>query len=112
MSEKPKQVLGSMKNKIVATELLEERAKGEGNDKEELRNAFWIEKWIYDEVMIDSKQMEDHPEFANSHHYYEYSSEEAQAAWRKKLNFAWKLDKNRHFGSYGIKHAWSFFHQG
>jgi hypothetical protein len=46
--EIPNRIHGSMKNKIVATELLEERAKGHGNDKKELQVAFWREYWIFE----------------------------------------------------------------
>ena len=45
MEKKDQKVLGSIKNKITAPELLEERAKGEGNDKDELNLLYWRERW-------------------------------------------------------------------
>jgi len=50
-----------MKNKVTATELVEERAKGLNFDKNEMTMAFWKYDWVYEAVMNNFDLMEKHP---------------------------------------------------
>lgn len=42
-----KRVRGSIKNKVTASELVEERAMGQPFDKKEMTMAFWKYDWVY-----------------------------------------------------------------
>ena len=62
MEREDKRVLGSIKNKITAPELLEERAKGGGHDQDELNLIYWREKWQSDYCKEESRLKAEHPE--------------------------------------------------
>lgn len=62
-----KSVQGSIKNKVTATELVEERAKGQQFDKHEMTMAFYRYDWVYKGMQNDFDLMEKHPIMANTH---------------------------------------------
>ena len=80
-------VMGSWKNKITATELLEERANCDF-DLEDFRQAL-TRKEVHDVFEQAQKDMREHPTLANSPDYYEMTPEEKQLMWFKKLNYIW-----------------------
>jgi acyl-CoA oxidase len=70
-----KRVPGSVKNKITATEILEERAKCDF-DQKQMEIIFFHDKVTlkaYREVQDD---MDKYPEIANTHKFYEMTREE------------------------------------
>ena len=90
-----KRVQGSIKNKVTATELVEERARC-NFDKEELKAMFMTDpegKHIMEKALKD--QMED-PNLALTHKFYEMEPAERQLMWMKKLNYLW-FNKDRKF---------------
>ena len=64
-----------MKNKITATELVEEREAGKVFDKEELELVFWREKWQTEYKSEESRLVEKHPGvYGNTHHYFDMTN--------------------------------------
>lgn len=100
MEQKGKRVFGSMKNKITASELVEEREAGKGFDRKELEVVFWRERWQVEYKDEESRLMAKHPEvYGNSHHYFDMTTSEISQSWMKKLKFAYdNLDRSRYFG--------------
>ena len=45
-------------------------------------------------------KMNENPELANTHKYYDMTRVEAQKHWMKKVNFAYKNFKNEWFSKY------------
>ena len=70
-----KRTAGSIKNKVTATELLEERAKC-NFDKSQMIEQFYHEKWIHETFSAIAKDMNDYPELANTHKFYEMTPAE------------------------------------
>ena len=70
----PTRVRGSVKNKVVASELQEERASGPKFDKHELTMALWKKDWVYQAAQKDLEMMEKHPILANTHKYYDWNN--------------------------------------
>ena len=105
-------VQGSIKNNIVATELVEERSNC-NFDQEELFNIYcsnpkvieWKAKAEFDEA--------NDPIMKNTHKYYEWSPKEIQENWMRKLNRAWQLDKKFYFQMRPhAQYMWYDTHQG
>lgn len=95
---KNKRVLGDMKNKIVASELVDERANC-NFDQSEMKKILMpdeVSNQIRDQV---AKDIQSDPEIAwsVSEKYYEMSREEIQHMWMKKLNHLWNFNKNFYF---------------
>ena len=105
---------GSIKNKIVATELLEERAKRNFDQKELKLITFNMPDEIdakWNRVVSD---METDPELALTHEYYEMTREEIQLMWMKKLNHLYfKKDRDFYFKTrHSVQFEWHLLHQG
>lgn len=93
-----KRVQGSWKNKITATELIEER-QGLNFSKAEARELFLGSKEAVDMADKMAKMMVDHPEIGNSHHWYEMTREEQQQVWLRRMNYLWRhADRTAIFG--------------
>ena len=108
-----KRAQGSVKNKIVASELVEERANGRHFDKEEMGMAFWKWEWVIDKMRDDFKLMEKHPIMANTHKFYDSTKHEIHRNWMKKINFMANLDRSRFVeGDCHPLYTWGFWHQG
>ena len=77
MNQKPtkKAVRGSWKNKLVASELADERAKCDFNKKEAL-DILWPAIQIA-KINDASQKMDEHPELANTHKFYDMTRSEA-----------------------------------
>ena len=106
-------MLGSWKNKIVAPELLKERA-NINFDTAEMKRLFRSEEEI---TKLSEKVMEDienDDQMALTHKYYEMTREEIQLMWMKKINHIW-FNKDREFyfqkGSTNNFH-WFYLHHG
>lgn len=94
MNQESKRVLGSMKNKVVAPELLEERANC-NFDQAEMKQVM---SPIMNEVIEQcAKDIKEDPWLAQtvSHKYYEMTREELHLMWMKKMHYLW--NKNRQF---------------
>ena len=90
-----KRVAGSIKSKIVATELVEERAKS-NFDHDELYTTYYsdpISREIRERVF---KEMEEDPILRNTHKFYEMTTKEAQLELMKKTNHMY-FKKERSF---------------
>lgn len=68
-------VQGSIKNKIVATELVEERAKC-NFDQEELYNIYYSDPNIREMRQRTDRDIDSDPILANTHKYYEWTPKE------------------------------------
>jgi hypothetical protein len=104
-------VPGSIKNKIVNTDLLEERANRDF-DQTEMRNLLHDQEQMrfYDKVFDD---MRDHPEIANTHKFYDMSREDQKSHLMKRAFLLYKLNKELYF--YTARpdfNQWFFGHQG
>lgn len=74
---------GSVRNKIVASDLLEERNKC-AFDQQELRVLILGGQHIFDKKTEFHRILEKHPELANHHKFFEMTPEEQQTdIWRK-----------------------------
>ena len=108
-------MLGSIKNKITTPELLEERASGAGNDKDELNLIFWREKWQSEFMQEESRLMAQYPGvYGNTHQFFDMTPKEIHEQWMKKVKFAYdNLDRSRFFGKItNTKQTWAFYHFG
>lgn len=68
-------VAGSIKNKITATELEEER-KNCDFDKREMTRFFWHDMSVYKMFQDEADLMEKHPEYGSTHKFYEWTPQE------------------------------------
>ena len=84
----PTRVQGSIKNKIVATELVEERNKC-NFDQKELYYLYYADPEVLKLKDKCEHDAETDPILANTHKYYEWTPKEIQENWMKKLNRAW-----------------------
>ena len=94
MNQTNKRVLGSIKNKVVAPELLEERANC-NFDQAEMKQVM---SPIMNEVIEQcAKDIKEDPFLAEtvSQKYYEMTREEMSFMWMKKMSHLWF--KNREF---------------
>lgn len=108
-----KRVLGSVRNKVVATELQEERDSGPKFDRKEMTMALWKYDWVYEQVQHDFDLMEKHPILANNHKFYDSSRHELNMHWMKKVNFMANYDRKYFFNGYCHPlYSWGVFHQG
>jgi hypothetical protein len=80
----------------VATELQEERDKC-NFDQEEIYNLFYKDPKVRALKARIAKDMDTYPEMANTHKYYEWTPQEIQENWMKKLNKAWEIDRHFYF---------------
>ena len=46
---------------------------------------FWHDMSLYEKIQDDAALMEKHPEFGSTHKFYEWTPEEVQLNWMKKL---------------------------
>ena len=106
---------GSVKNKIVAPELLKERQNC-NFDRNELKNMFWVDeesKSVYDKCQHD---VENDPNLHLTHKFYEWTPEEKQEMWMKKLKYLWfKSPESRRLYFQNGNHpqyGWTFAHHG
>lgn len=113
-AEQKKRVRGSWKNKVTATEFVEERAKCDFDQKELAWSIFGPET-----MNIISDAMEDitkHKEIASCPEFYEMSPAERQTWWFKKLNYMWfKMpEKREHYfnPSKSLRMTWWWVHKG
>ena len=89
-------VQGSIRNNIVATELVGERSKC-NFDQEEMYRIYYSNPEIRKiKAKADFNAAND-PIMKNTHKYYEWSPKEIQENWMKKLQRAWKVDKEFYF---------------
>ena len=88
---------GSVKNKVVASELQEERDSGAKFDKHEMTMALWKRDWVYQAVQNDFDIMEKHPVMANTHKFYDWNRHEIHMNWFKKVNFMANYDRKYFF---------------
>lgn len=87
--------MGSWKNKVVATEVLEERAKLDF-DQTDLKNTVIFDPDYLEVYENARKDKVNHPAIRNTHKYYEMSPEEKQLFYMKKLNYMWtKMPERR-----------------
>ena len=91
-------VRGSVKNKIVASELAEERDKLDFN-KEEIYHIFESDpttRYVFEKSKND---LENDPKLQLSEKYYEMTPQEKYFMWFKKLNHLWNHhDRDFYFG--------------
>ena len=84
-----KRVSGSVKNKITASELVEER-KGLDFDVLEFRKVAGGEDMLWNEFCDKLKNlMEEHPEIANKQEFHEWTPSEKIKWWYKRINHLW-----------------------
>lgn len=106
--------MGSWKNKITASEFVEERARCDF-DREELAKCLIGEETmgIINETMDD---MRDHPEIASCPEYYEMDPAEKQKWWFKKLNYIWfnmPEKREKYFNPpRSLRMTWWWVHKG
>jgi hypothetical protein len=87
MSSKPQtRVAGSMLKKVIASELVAERANC-NFDRRELENILTHPDEQRRRAQ-NIKEMEEVPGFANTHKFYEYTENERQDAYWRKLKIA------------------------
>ena len=86
-----KRVAGSVKNKVVATELVEER-KNLNFDQAEIFKFYNHDPNAPKDYEYMLNHMRTNPDFANTHKYYDMTREEKMHHWMKKLNTASKLN--------------------
>jgi len=91
-----KRVRGSVKNKVVATELAEER-KNLNFDPEEIYSFYNFDPEAKKEAEYHLNNMRKHPEMANSHKWYEMTRAEKMENWMQRLNCASKIDHDFYF---------------
>ena len=87
---------GSVKNKIVAPELLKERANCDF-DQQEIKSLLMRPeaRQIFDKTLND---MTDDPKLMPTHKYLEWSPKEIQENWMRKLHYLWfKKDRKFYF---------------
>jgi hypothetical protein len=89
-------VQGSIKNNIVATELLEERSVC-NFDQEELYKIYWSNPEVREIKNKADFDAANDPIMMNTHEYYEWTPKEIQENWMKKLKRAWQLDRKFYF---------------
>ena len=100
---------GSWKNKIVSSDLQEER------DKKDFTGSMsdYFDPYIVkrmDEVLAFS---ESDPGLLNSHKFYDMTREEQMQDWYKKSNVAFRLGKQKYFvDSEPTDINWGFVHLG
>ena len=82
-------VAGSIKNKITATELVEERAK-KNFDQVQVQNFLWGSKSDYNSMQARLEEMKNDPMLANTHKYYEMTTKEKKLHQYKKMNHIWR----------------------
>ena len=107
---------GSVKNKIVAPELIKERQNHCNFDRTELKNMFWVDedsKRVHDKCHYD---IENDSNLNLTHKFYEMTNEEKQQMWMKKLKYLWfKSPESRKLyfqnGNYP-QYGWAFAHHG
>ena len=80
--------MGSMKNKIVATELIEERAKC-NIDQYELLVLFAGSVEQAEILVQEQKIILDDPGMQTEFEFYDMTREEQMYYWMKKLNYLW-----------------------
>jgi hypothetical protein len=80
--------MGSMKNKIVATELVEERAKC-NIDQRELFVLFAGSEEQAEILLLEQKKILADPALQNGFEFYDMTREEQMYSWMKKLNHLW-----------------------
>jgi len=112
-STKREKVHGSMANKVVASDLQEERDKC-NFDQKELYNLFTpFERENRAQVAKD--QIED-PELHLTHTYYEMTVEEKQKMWMKRINHLWfkgeEYRKRYFFTRPTVDYFWMFSYHG
>ena len=90
-------IYGSVKNKIVASDLIEER----NNRDFEIKGGLLYKNIDFyanfDQLQEFDKFMENDPILRNSHHFYEMSREEQMHTNMKKLSRAYQLKKKEWF---------------
>lgn len=96
---------GSIKDKIVAPDLLEERAK-RNFDAEELTHALYGGKQGYDEYVRIHTFIESDPILRNDEKFYEMTREEQMEVLFKKVRRSYELDKDNYYLNQGE----SYFH--
>jgi len=102
-----KRQAGSIKNKIVAGELLEERARLDFDQQELAVNCFGKE--LVGCLNLQYDLMRKHPRFANSHKWYEMTREEQYQDWLEKLKFIWD-NMPEHRSEFFNKETYMGFH--
>jgi len=91
-------VQGSIKNKTVATELVEERQRLDF-DQEEMFRIFESDPVTRDIYLKSKEHIENDPELKLTEKYYEMTPQEKYFMWFKKLNHLWNnYDRDFYFG--------------
>ena len=90
---------GSIKDKIVAPDLLDERAK-RNFDGEELTHVLFRGKDKYDDYKENMTLGESDPVLRNTHEWYDMTREEKQDTLIRKVRRAWELRKEKFFTNY------------
>lgn len=95
---KEKIVYGSIKNKVVSSDLLAERANRDFDDEngKALINRFDLGGFFHQREEIQ-KVIENDPLLRNTHKYYEMSTEEMQTFQMKRLRRAYEIKKDEWF---------------
>ena len=99
-------ISGSWKNKIVASDLQEERDKCDF-DMNEAR-MFSRQGKLVDAAVV-AEILELHPALQNTHKFYDMTREEKMKDWFRKTNYAYKLKKKEWFSdARGGEYSWSY----
>lgn len=105
-------VMGSIKNKVTATELLEERAKL-NFDQDELYKLIFNDEASR---AVMEKSMEDLNDdvLKSTHKYYEWTPAQIHLNWYKKLNHLYfNKDRKFYFATAPLpEYQWNWSHQG
>ena len=84
-----KRIQGSWKNKIVASDLQEERDKCDFDQAEALTTSIDVVEWAA--TQDAHKYMVEHPELANTHKFYDMTRQEQMEHMFKKSKYAYKV---------------------
>ena len=114
MSHTNKRVQGSIKNKVVASELLEERAKC-NFDQKEMKSVMMPDENANQIISRVNYDTINDPElgYTVSHKFYDMTVEEKQVMWMKKLNYLWNKDRDFYFNKgFSQSYFWYWAHFG
>ena len=98
---------GSWKRRITAPELIKERGKCNFDMGEALSQMLQPDQ--SQQVAALTAKLDEHPELANTHKYYDMTRAEMQKEWMRKTNFAYKHYKKEWFQGYKTgEFAWMY----
>lgn len=100
--------LGSIKNKIVASDLEDERKKLNFNQTE-LTHFLFGGKAKHEEYQEWIRFMEADPILKNDHTWYEMTREEQMECMLKKARRVYELDKKKYYNDYEVGYSQWFY---